>query len=189
MAGYHNCTTLLGITCNHAAAAGIVHEIFIEDGEGALGNLHWGVVGSGLCMGSPGLKLLTDDVAFSVHDRGGKSKPVQKILEEYNTEAVKVGGRGKQLLGVLTGRFSAVVCDVSDGKGCSAWDIAANTALFQACGLDLVKVEDGKPYQFVPLDQFDAVKYKNRQPFVAASNPELQRKVLLSMQKYSAEEQ
>ena len=90
---------------------------------------------------------------------------------------------------VLTGRFSAVVCDVSDGKGCSAWDIAANTALFQACGLDLVKVEDGKPYQFVPLDQFDAVKYKNRQPFVAASNPELQRKVLLSMQKYSAEEQ
>ena len=85
------------------------------------------------------------------------------------------------MLGVLHGKFNCVFADVR-GVNCSKWDICANTALFQAAGLDLWKVVDGKPYEFVPFDgpySDESTKYyKNGQPFFACSTIGLMQDVL-----------
>jgi len=107
------------------------------------------------------------DLEFSC---SGRSVPNTKILEQYKIKDNKyIGGRGKQLLGVLHGKLNCAIADVR-GSGCSKWDICASTALFQSAGLNLVKVVDGKPYEFVPFDgpygDESTQYYKNGQPFV-----------------------
>lgn len=178
---YENCTTLLGITYKKDAVVGIVHEIFCRNTDESLGVMNWGVVGSTYSVPGYMLRDRDQDLVFSCSK---PTKVVKKILQHYSSkDDLYIGGRGKQLLLILKGKLSAVVADVTGGTACSKWDICACTALLQSCGLDLVKIKDGQPYQFEPFvgkattDEL-VLFYKNHQPFLSASSKEFLKELL-----------
>jgi len=124
-------TTLIGISINGIAVAGVIHQPFV----GANGRTVWGVVGLGvvgivkdlLLTTSPlkdmsGVRLITT----SSHNSSAVDKAILKIKPD---SVIRAGGAGFKVLMLLEGKADVYIYPTS---GCKLWDTCAPHALVNA---------------------------------------------------------